>query len=107
MRGKMRKQLLHEYLVRFDRIHAQRGDEASHLGELVVLQCQASNLGGAHWRKVSGVTEKDGPLALLPLEEGVELAVGRVHGEVWDNITKAETAVGRLLWVKTHVGLGS
>ena len=99
--------VLEPLLVALDGIDRQRGDEASHLGELVVLQGESADLGRADGGEVRWMAEEDGPLALLPLVEGVELALGRVHGEVGDDVTEAQAAVGGFLGVQAHVGLGS
>lgn len=93
--------------MRLDGVNTQRGNETSHRGKLVVLQGKASDFGGANGSKVSRVAEEDGPLALLPLAERVELAVGRVHGKVGDDVSEAEIAVCGFFRVEAHVGLGS
>mmetsp|Transcript_26393 Transcript_26393/g.56130 ORF Transcript_26393/g.56130 Transcript_26393/m.56130 type:complete len:315 (+) Transcript_26393:189-1133(+) len=93
-------------LMRLHGVDAQRGDQAPHAFQMIVLQRESANLGGAHGREVGGVAEKDGPLSLLPLVERVEVSVRRLHGEVRDDVPEAEAAVGGSLGVERHVFFG-
>ena len=93
--------------MRLDGINAQGGNQAVHLLQVIVLQRQPPDLGGAHGREVGGVTEEDGPLSLLPLVERIEVAVRRFHGEVGDDVAEANATVGGPFGVQAHVGFGS
>ena len=78
--------------MRLDRVNAKRRDQTPHLLELIVLQGKTANFGSAHWSKVGGVGEENRPLALLPLEEAIEVAVRRFHFEVGNDVAKAQAA---------------
>jgi len=79
-------------------VDGQGGHEASHLAKLVVFEREPADFGRAHGGEVGGVAEQDGPFALLPLVEGGELALGRVHGEVGDDVPQTQAAVGGFLF---------
>lgn len=93
--------------MRLDRIHAEGSHQTVHLLQLIVLESKPSNLRGTNRGKVGGMTEEDGPLALLPFVEGVKATVRGVHGEVGDDVAQAKASVGGAFRVEAHVGLGS
>jgi hypothetical protein len=82
--------ILEPFLVRFDRIHGQGRHETVHTLQIVVLEREASNFGGANGGKVSRMRKQNGPLALFPLVKGRHFSVRRIRPKIGDDIPQSQ-----------------
>lgn len=89
--------------MRLDGVDGERGHQAVERLQLVVLEREAADLGRADGGEVGRVREEDRPLALLPLMEGLPLALRGVGLEVRHDVAQAEAAVRGALGVQAHV----
>ena len=71
------------------RIDGQRGHVAVELLQLGIFFRQAENFRRTNGGKIGRVGKQDGPLALFPRMKRLPVSLGRIAGEIGDDIAEA------------------